>query len=318
MDVDMPGMSGCEATQTLKTNANTRLIPIILVTGYDDRTSRLKGLYAGAEEFLSKPVDRVELIARVRNLLRIKLYSDLLADQNRFLEHQVRERTSQLRESQLSIVLTLGRAAEFRDDDSGDHVRRISHFTRILAQRLGMDKEFMESIAAASPLHDVGKIGIPDNILLKPGTLTVDEWQVMETHTVLGARILGESNWPLIRLGREIALSHHERWDGKGYPYGLKSDAIPLAARITNIAIRTTPCVRAAPTAPPETIGKPCGYSPRGTNGHAPTFSTLKRWMRSSPAQNSSMKSLSNTSISWITALGMPAARASKPARACA
>lgn len=235
MDVGMPGMNGFEATQALKASANTRLIPIILVTGYDDRTSRLKGLYAGAEEFLSKPVDRVELIARVRNLLRIKLYSDLLADQNRFLEHQVRERTSQLRESQLSIVLTLGRAAEFKDDDSGDHVRRISHFTRILAQRLGMDKEFMESIAAASPLHDVGKIGIPDSILLKPGMLTVDEWQVMQTHTVLGARILGESNWPLVRLGREIALSHHERWDGKGYPYGLRSDAIPLAARITNI-----------------------------------------------------------------------------------
>ncbi len=189
MDVEMPGMSGFEATQTLKASANTRLIPIILVTGYDDRTSRLKGLYAGAEEFLSKPVDRVELIARVRNLLRVKLYSDLLADQNRFLEHQVRERTSQLRESQLSIVLTLGRAAEFRDDDSGDHVRRISHFTRILAQRLGMDKEFMESIAAASPLHDVGKIGIPDTILLKPGMLTVDEWQVIQTHTVIGARI---------------------------------------------------------------------------------------------------------------------------------
>jgi putative two-component system response regulator len=235
MDVMMEGMNGFEVAQTLKSSSLTRLIPIIMLTGLDDRTSRLKGLYAGAEEFLIKPVDRVELIARVRNLLRIKLYSDLLTDQNRHLEHQVQQRTAQLRKSQLGIILALGRAAEYRDDDSGNHVRRIGHFTRILAQHLGTDKAFTDSIAAASPLHDVGKIGIADAILLKPGILTIDEWQVMQTHTTIGATILGESNWPLIRLGREIALSHHERWDGGGYPHGLKGDAIPLAARITNI-----------------------------------------------------------------------------------
>ncbi|HBZ56169.1 MAG TPA: two-component system response regulator [Syntrophobacteraceae bacterium] len=231
----MEGMNGFDVAKTLKSSTVTRLIPIIMLTGLDDRTARLKGLYAGAEEFLTKPVDRVELIARVRNLLRIKLYGDLLTDQNRHLEHQVRQRTVQLRESQLGLILALGRAAEYRDDDSGNHVRRIGQFTRILAQHLGMEKAFVESIAAASPLHDVGKIGIPDAILLKPGMLTVDEWQVMQTHTVIGATILGESNWPLIRLGREIALSHHERWDGGGYPHGTKGDTIPLAARITNI-----------------------------------------------------------------------------------
>jgi putative two-component system response regulator len=235
MDVRMEGLNGFEVAQTLKSSALTRLIPIIMITGLDDRTSRLKGLYAGAEEFLTKPVDRVELIARVKNLLRIKLYGDLLADQNRHLEHQVRQRTTQLRESQLGLVLALGRASEYKDDDSGNHVRRIGHFTRLLAQHLGMDKTFTESVAAASPLHDVGKIGIPDAIPLKPGMLTMDEWQVMQTQTTIGATILGDSNYPLIRLGREIALSHHERWDGGGYPHGLKGDAIPIAARIINI-----------------------------------------------------------------------------------
>ncbi len=235
MDIMMPGMSGYEATEVLKASARTRLIPIILLTGLGDRASRLKGLYAGAEEFLRKPVDRVELIVRVRNLLRIKVYGDLLADQNRFLEHQVYERTAQLKDSQLSIIMTLGRAAEYKDDDSGNHVRRIGHFTRIIAQQLGMDKEFNDAIAAASPLHDVGKIWVPDSILLKPEELTEDEWKLMQKHTTIGARILGKSNWPLIWLGREIALSHHERWDGSGYPEGLIGEAIPLAARITNI-----------------------------------------------------------------------------------
>jgi putative two-component system response regulator len=235
MDVMMPGMSGFETTQILKASPHTRLIPIVLVTGMDDRASRLSGLHAGAEDFLSKPVDRVELLARVRNLLKIKLFSDLLADQNRLLEHEVYERNAQLRDSQLNIIMMLGRAAEYKDDDSGKHVRRIGFLTRVMAEQLGLDREFTDSIAAASPLHDVGKIGIPDAILLKPDILTTDEWQVMQKHTVVGARILGESTWPLIRLGKEIALSHHERWDGTGYPQGLKGETIPLAARITNI-----------------------------------------------------------------------------------
>jgi putative two-component system response regulator len=253
MDVMMPGMSGFETAKILKTSSHTRLIPIVLVTGMDDRASRLSGLHAGAEDFLSKPVDRVELLARVRNLLKIKLYSDLLADQNRLLEHEVYERTAQLRDSQLNIIMMLGRAAEYKDDDSGKHVRRIGYLTQVMAAQLGMDRDFTDSIAAASPLHDVGKIGIPDVILLKPDLLTPDEWQVMQKHTVIGARILGQSTWPLIRLGKDIALSHHERWDGTGYPHGLKGEAIPVAARITNICdqydtLRSTRAYRAART----------------------------------------------------------------------
>ncbi|HBD09259.1 MAG TPA: two-component system response regulator, partial [Syntrophobacteraceae bacterium] len=140
-----------------------------------------------------------------------------------------------LEEAQIEILERLELAAKYRDKKTGNHLRRMREYCRIMGKAAGLSPHEVESIAAASPLHDVGKIGIPDAILLKPGMLTVDEWQVMQTHTVIGATILGESNWPLIRLGREIALSHHERWDGGGYPHGTKGDTIPLAARITNI-----------------------------------------------------------------------------------
>jgi putative two-component system response regulator len=235
LDVMMPGMDGFQVAERLKSDPTTRSIPIITVTSLEDRISRLRGLKGGAEDFLSKPIDRAELSVRVRNLLRLKAYGDLLANYNRVLEERVLERTARLRGSYLETIYTLTRAAEYKDNETGAHVRRISFYTKTLAERLGLDAAFVETIFYASPMHDIGKIGIPDHILLKPGSHTPEEWEIMKTHPILGAKILDSSSSPYLKMGAEIALTHHERWDGSGYPQGLKGEAIPLSGRIMNI-----------------------------------------------------------------------------------
>ena len=237
LDAMMPGKDGFRVVQELKSDDATRSIPVIMVTALDDRAARIRALDAGAEEFLTKPVDRAEMWVRVRNLLRLKDYSDLLEYHNRTLEQQVRERSAQLTASHLETIYTIMRAAEFRDQETGAHIKRISHYSQELAQRLGMDAKFVDTIFHASPLHDVGKIGIPDNILLKKGPLDADERVIMEAHTSLGARILtqGEGESAYVRMGVDIALGHHEKWDGSGYPGRLAGDAIPLSARIMAI-----------------------------------------------------------------------------------
>ena len=235
LDVMMPGMDGYEVVGRLKGAPATCMIPVILVTALADRGARMRGLAAGAEEFLSKPVDRVELIVRVRNLLRVKRFADLLAEHNRLLETRVRERTEQLRASHVETIVTLSRAAEYKDEDTGAHIQRISHYASELVRALGHDAEFAERMFHASPMHDIGKIGIPDHVLLKRGSLTPAEWAVMKTHPTLAWEILRHGTTPLMQLGAEIALSHHERWDGSGYPHGLRGDVIPLSGRIMNI-----------------------------------------------------------------------------------
>lgn len=247
LDAMMPGLDGFQVASRLKANPETKPIPIIMVTSLDDRGSRMKALQSGVEEFLTKPVDRSELWVRVRNLLRLKEYGDFLSEYSRTLEHEVEHRTQQLLESHFDTIFTIVRAAEFRDEETGAHVKRIAVYCRELSQFLGMDSDFAHTIYHASPLHDVGKIGIPDHILLKPGKHTAEEWEIMKTHAVLGARILGagKSQSPFTKMGAEIALNHHERWDGSGYPNGLHGEAIPLAARIMGIcdvydALRST------------------------------------------------------------------------------
>ncbi len=235
LDVMMPEMDGYEVARRLKADPATASVPIVMVTALDDRESRLRGLEAGAEEFVTKPADRTELRVRVRNLLRLKEYSDFLADHNRILDAQVQKRTQELRDSYREVIFTMTTAAEFKDEETGAHVQRISHYTSLLARTLGMGSEFTDLMFYASPMHDIGKIGIPDRILLKQGSLTADEWAIMQTHSALGAKILARGHSPYVKLGAEIALSHHERWDGSGYPSGLKGEAIPLSGRIMNI-----------------------------------------------------------------------------------
>jgi len=236
LDVMMPGMSGFDVARRLKEQVHTRVVPVIMVTSLNDRASRLSALEIGAEDFLTKPIDRAELWARVRNLLRLKDYSDQLAGQARLLEERVRDRTRELTESYRQTIRTLNRAASYRDEETGAHVRRISFYCVELAQRLGMDDDFCNTIFYASPMHDVGKIAIPDRILQKAGPLDQDEWTIMKTHALLGAKMLEGGDSPYLEMGRDIAMSHHERWDGSGYPHGLRGEDIPFAARLMNIA----------------------------------------------------------------------------------
>ncbi len=235
LDVVMPGMDGNQVARKLKLDPLTKNIPIIMVTGLGDRNSRLIGLNSGAEEFMLKPVDSAELRMRVRNMLRLKEHSDFRDQHNNILEKRVLARTDELHKSHVETIYALTRAAEHRDDDTGIHVRRISHYSRHLAETLGMDRAYCEMIHYASPMHDIGKIGIPDHILLKPSAHTADESEIMKSHCVMGAEILFGCDSPFLKMGAEIAISHHERWDGTGYPAGLAGDAIPLAARIMGV-----------------------------------------------------------------------------------
>ncbi|MEK6698855.1 MAG: HD domain-containing phosphohydrolase [Nitrospirota bacterium] len=250
MDVMMPEMNGFEATRRLKSSELTRHIPIIIVTALDSREDRLKGISNGADDFLTKPIDSEELALRVRNNLKIKEYHDFLKDHARILEDQVAARTRELKSAfekldkahrkitfgYIEAIYRLSLASEYKDEDTGAHIRRVSHYTGTLAEQIGLDKEFRDSIFYAAPMHDIGKVGIPDNILLKPSKLTAEEWVVMKTHTVIGAKILMGSESPYLKMAEEIALSHHERWDGKGYPGALTGEAIPLTGRLMNIA----------------------------------------------------------------------------------
>jgi putative two-component system response regulator len=233
LDIMMPGMDGYEVARALKADPLTKAIPVVMVTALDDRASRLQGLEAGAEEFVTKPVDRNELRIRVRNLLRLKEFSDFLADHNRILDAQVKKRTRQLVSSFRETIATMTRAASYKDEETGAHVARISFYTVELAQSLGLDRKFRDTIHYASPMHDVGKIAIPDAILGKPGRFEPHEWEIMKSHAALGVKLLHGSDSPYLAMGAEIG--HHERWDGGGYPLGLAGESIPLSARIMNI-----------------------------------------------------------------------------------
>jgi len=236
LDVKMLGMSGFDVAAELKRDPQTRAIPIIMVTALDDRASKLKALHNGAEEFLTKPIDVAELTIRTRNLLRLKQLADRDAEYARMLEIRVCERSRKLTESYRDTIAALNRAASYRDEETGTHVQRISYFCVELARAIGMSSDFCECIFYASPMHDIGKIAIPDRILLKRGKLDAAEWEIMKTHAKLGAKMLEGVDSPYLRMGRDIAMSHHERWDGSGYPEGLIGEATPLSARLMCIA----------------------------------------------------------------------------------
>lgn len=236
VDHVMPEMDGVEVTRRLRAREAYRLVPIIMVTSDSDQHLRVDAINAGATDFLSKPFDRTELLARVRNLLALRKAQIDLADRAKWLAREVESATRYLIEREEEVIWRLARAIEYRDGDTGEHVSRVALICRLIAEGMGLSPERCRMIYLAAPLHDVGKIAIADAILSKPGKLTPEEMAIMREHVIIGARILEKGSSDLIRTAELIALSHHERWDGTGYPDRLSGADIPVEARIVAIA----------------------------------------------------------------------------------
>ena len=229
LDIMMPGISGYDVCRRLKRNSDTHGIPVIFVTAMNEMEDEKLGLELGAVDYITKPVSPAIVLARVRTHLA-------LYDQARELDRLVRLRTVELETTRRQIIHRLGRAAEFKDNETGNHVIRMSHFSRLIGEAHGLGPANVELLFHAAPMHDVGKIGIPDNILLKPGKLDAVEWEVMRQHPRMGAEILGQHKNALLQAAHDVALTHHEKWDGSGYPQGLRGEEIPLFGRIVAIA----------------------------------------------------------------------------------
>ncbi len=236
LDINMPHLSGLEILDQLRALNDPLLPPVIMLTAQHGKEFILKSLESGARDYITKPFDMHELLARVRTMLEAYTAYRLMNAEKETLELMVRQRTSKLLETRMQIVQRLGRASEYRDNETGRHILRVSRTAVILAQSLGWNDQALENLLHAAPMHDVGKIGIPDAILLKPGKLEGAEWETMKTHTLIGAHILAGDDSELLRLAEEIALNHHEKWDGTGYPKGLAGEAIPVSGQIVAVS----------------------------------------------------------------------------------
>jgi len=259
-DVRMPGLSGMKLLERIRQSEATRDIPVVVLTGLNDRELKKKALEWGAADLLTKPVDIGQLVARLRGVLQSKAHQDELRATNHLLAKKIERQNADLARSRMSVIRRLGMAAELRDEDTGNHVIRVGCYSRVIAAALGMPQSFLEMLLLTAPLHDIGKIGIPDRVLLKSGPLTDGEWIVMQSHCEIGHGILcdqskvamplfdwfasekspvqdpQENNDPLLEMAASIALTHHEKWNGSGYPRGLVGEAIPLEARIVAVA----------------------------------------------------------------------------------
>lgn len=235
LDLNMPVMDGYQVLAKIR-EVDPDYPPIIVLTAQSDRESRIKALDLGARDFLAKPFDRVELMTRIRNMLEVRIMTKAMKNQNEILDGMVKERTQELNNTRLEVIRRLGRAAEYRDDLTGYHIVRMSRYSQLLALAAGMSRAEAEVLLNASPMHDIGKIGIPDSVLLKSGKLDPDEWKIMQTHVEIGVEILSGSNSELMNMASELAQNHHEKWDGTGYPCALEGEDIPLTGRIVAIA----------------------------------------------------------------------------------
>lgn len=258
LDIMMPRVSGLEILEAVRDAQGLIEIPVIILTAADDKATKARALDLGATDFLSKPVDPIELVPRVRSALTIKAHYDHLRNSAQELQRLVRQRTAELDASRLELIHCLARAAEYRDNETGRHVIRVGRYAGVIARQLQLDPVTVELIEHAAPLHDIGKVGVPDHILLKPGKLTGEEYELMQQHTQYGERtfqpmsdeedrafrlhtfmgeqIMDVAASPIISMAARIALTHHEKWDGSGYPRGLAGEAIPIGGRITAVA----------------------------------------------------------------------------------
>ncbi|WP_305908332.1 HD domain-containing phosphohydrolase [Methylomarinum sp. Ch1-1] len=236
LDLNMPHLDGYQVMEQLQAQHDPLLPPIVILTAQHSKDFLMRALAAGARDFITKPFDRNELVMRVHNLLEAQLAHRLLHDQKSVLEKMVSIRTEELHHTRLQIVQRLGMASEYRDEETGNHILRMSHICALLAEAIGWDEAQCDLILNASPMHDIGKIGIPDAILLKPGKFEPEEWEIMKSHAEIGAKLLDGDDSELLRMARDIALTHHEKWDGSGYPNGLVGEEIPQAGRIAALA----------------------------------------------------------------------------------
>ncbi|GAA5218289.1 two-component system response regulator [Corallincola platygyrae] len=229
LDIMMPGIDGFEVCQRLKADPVTRHIPVIFVTAKISPEDEIRGLDLGAVDYITKPISPPIVKARVKTHLA-------LFNQNRELDRKVKAQTEVIADTRQKVIERLGRAAEYKDNETGMHVVRMSHYSRILALAAGMNEADADLLQAAAPMHDIGKIGIPDRVLQKPGKLDAEEWEIMKTHAEIGGEILGDDESELLQLAKLVALTHHEKWDGSGYPKGTSGTDIPLEGRIVAIA----------------------------------------------------------------------------------
>ena len=236
VDYMMPDMDGLKFIAAFRALHGRNEIPVLMITANDQRDVRYEALLGGANDYLTKPIDRVEFGARVRNMLSLRIGQKFLADRAAHLAELVDARTSESREREKELIFRMSRAAEFRDPETGAHIQRMAHYSQVIAHGLDLGPAMEKLVLEAAPMHDVGKIGIPDYILLKPGKLTPEEFEVMKGHARLGHELLKDSGSEILRAGAEVALSHHEKYDGSGYPKGLKGTQIPQLGRIVAVA----------------------------------------------------------------------------------
>jgi putative two-component system response regulator len=237
LDLHMPYLDGFQVLEQLHDLIESSVFfPVLVLSADITPEARKRALIAGARDFVLKPYDTTEVMLRMRNLLETRFFAVALEREKALLEERVRTRTRELEGAQQVIVERLARAAEYRDDATGKHAQRVGDLSADIARELGMAEEDVELIRRAAPLHDLGKIGVPDDVLLKPGPLMPDERAISKQHPLIGAHILTGSDFPLLKLAEEIAVSHHERWDGAGYPLGLAGEQIPLSGRIVAVA----------------------------------------------------------------------------------
>lgn len=236
VDYMMPDMDGLKFISAFRALHGRTEIPILMVTANDQKEVRYEALLGGANDFLTKPIDRIEFSARVRNMLSLRIGQKFLADRAVHLAALVDEQTAEIREREKELIFRMSRAAEFRDPETGAHIQRMAYYSQIIAKGLGLDEKTQKLILQAAPMHDVGKIGIPDYILLKPGKLTYEEFEVMKGHAKLGHELLRGSSSEIVHAAADIAISHHEKYDGTGYPHSLVGTKIPLFGRIVAVA----------------------------------------------------------------------------------
>ncbi len=275
-DVMMPpGPDGFELTKMIRSNLETQDIPIIIVTTLSEREDRLQAVESGANDFITKPVDLVELKVRTRSMLKQKVQHDEIKRYQAELLNIVDERTRALKQTlqdldkaHIETIQHLSAAAEYKDDDTAAHIRRMSGYATLVAKHCGLSQKEVDFIKICSPMHDIGKIGIPDNILLKPGKLTGEEWTIMKTHTDIGGRILRQGDSDYMKMGAVIAMSHHEKWDGSGYPAGLSGKDIPLEGRICAVADVFDALTSRRPYKEPFSVEKSIAIMKEGRGSH--------------------------------------------------